>query len=494
MSRAPISRRKWSYRVDYRKPVGRLSVLSAFVLFAAMSLRGQQVSQVSVSSVHPIDRKDFTNPDQYTFLGPILKDVEVVSLGESIHRTHEFPLVRLGIVRYLNESVGFHLLVMEGSALDVWVAQDRLLNSARSAEDCKRALGGFFGLWNTSEMERVIEYEAESWHSSHPLYIVGYDIQAGNGHGSSGSDVFKQLLESLRTYAPPPEGFATSQWMRNIEPIVTDYRSEDHASVAAAIQILDEWIKRAAPQVEKRFPDVPHATALRLIPDNLRAVLQFHDSIALHQTPQVYQEQRDINAASYVLEVKKTAAGEKLMLWAHMSHLRNDNGQGLASVGGILHRSLGPRLYTITLFAESGGAILIFPGNNNEDLGYGRVHGSRGDLGQLLSRLSGQDYFLDLRSLPAGPSANSVFWTSQPVWSESGGGRSVLAQDQDGIFWIKTVHAPDFTPFVLMVSLIHYRTLLMVTGICLVMLIVVLPICVLVRSQRRRRMPLPQAL
>ena len=79
---------------------------------------------------------------------------------------------------------------MEGSAPDVWVAQDRLLNSDRSAEDSKRALGGFFGLWNTSEMQRVVAYEADSWHSSHPLYIAGYDIQAGNGHGSPGLDVF----------------------------------------------------------------------------------------------------------------------------------------------------------------------------------------------------------------------------------------------------------------------------------------------------------------
>ena len=177
------------------------------------------------------------------------------------------------------------------------------------------------------------------------------------------------------------------------------------------------------------------------------------------------------------------------MLWAHMEAICETTAkEGATSVrvGFCTIASGQVFLYTITPFAESGGAVMIFPGKNNEDLGYGRVHGSLGDLGQFLSRLSGQDYFLDLRSLHAGPSANSVFWTPQPVWIESSQDRSVLAQDQDGIIWIKQVHAPDFTPFVLAVSLIHYRTPLMAIGGGLVIVIVLLAVYVLVRWQRRR--------
>jgi hypothetical protein len=40
----------------------------------------------------------------------------------------------------------------------------------------------------------------------------------------------------------------------------------------------------------------------------------------------------------------------------------------------------------------------------------------------------------------------------------------------------KTVHAPDFTPFVLALSLIHYRKSLIVIGIGLLLVIVLLPI------------------
>jgi erythromycin esterase-like protein len=465
----------------------RSLILTAIALFLSLGLRGQQAGGLDASSIHPIHGNDLTDPDQFTFLAPILKDVEVVSLAESIHMTHEFPLVRLGIVRYLNENLGFHVLVMEGSAPDVWVAQDRLLNSPRTVQDAAEAEGGFFGLWNTLEMRQLIEYEAASWHSSDPVYIMGYDIQPGNGHDSQGIEVFRQLIERLQAYAIPPAGFVSAQWMHDIEPLLSsEYHPSDHATVEMAIQTLEQWINRAAPEVEKRFPNVPHATALRLIPKNLRAVLQFREGLT-QQNPQGYQDLRDINAASYVFQVKEAVDGHKLMLWAHVSHLHNDNERGPASVGGILHRSLGSHLYTIIPFAESGGAILIFPARNNEDLGYGRVRGERGDLAQLLSHLSKQNYFLDLRPLPGGPSANRVFWTSQPLQVESVQNSMILGRECDGIIWIRTVHAPDLTPFVLVVSLIHYRNLLIVAGIGLVLMIVLLPTYFLVRWRKQHR-------
>jgi erythromycin esterase-like protein len=455
--------------------------------FAAVALLGSlALGSQQVESVYPIDSKDYTNPGQFTFLGSILKDVEVVSLAESIHMTHEFPLLRLGMVRYLNENLGIHVLVMEGSAPDVWTAQDRFLNSPRMAKDAKAALGGFFGLWNTSEMRKLMEYEAASWQSLQPLYIAGYDVQAGNGRGSHGIEVFRQLIERLSTYVAPPVDFDSAQWMDNIKPLVgTDYDPSQHASVEAGLHTLEEWIVRAAPQIEKRFPNVPHAQALRLIPDNLRTVLEFRDDLA-KPSSQGYKGLRDIHAGGYVLQMKKAVAGQKLMLWAHVSHLHNDDGQGPASVGAILHRSLGPRLYTIAPFAESGGAILIYSGSN-EHIGYGRVHGAHGDLGQRLSGLGKQDYFLDLRSLPAASSADPVFRTAQPLWVEAWQQRLNITREFDGIVWIKTVHAPDFTPFVLFVSMIHYRNALLITGIGLVLATALLPTYLVLRWRKRRR-------
>ncbi|MBV9180531.1 MAG: erythromycin esterase family protein [Acidobacteria bacterium] len=461
----------------------RLSIVMALVLLATAGSNGNRTVVPATLSVHPIDREDFTNPNQFSFLQSMFKDVEVVSLAESIHMTHEFPLVRLGIVRYLNEKMDFHALVMEGSAPDVWVAQDDLLNSGRTNQDCEHALGGFFGLWNTSEMQKLLSYEADTWHSPYSLYVAGYDIQPGNGHGSQGLNVFWQLANRLYTYAPPPEGFNGDRWTRDIAPLVGGYRPGDHDRVEAAIQTLEQWTLRAEPAVEKRYPNVPHAKTLELIPANLRIVLQFHDELA-HPVPLGYQGLRDVKAAAFVDLLKKNLGNGKLMLWAHVSHLHMDNERSPASIGGILHRSLGTHLYTIVPYAESGGAVMIFPGNTNEDIGYGRVHGKTGDLEQFLGRLSKQDYFLDLRSQAAGPASDPVFWTREPIWVESGEGHAVIAKENDGLIWIKTVHAPDFTPFVFLASLIHYKTAVSALASSLVVVVVVY---VLIRRRKQMR-------
>lgn len=439
--------------------------------------------------VHPIGGADLANPDQFAFLDPILKDTEVVSLAESIHMTHEFPLVRLGMVRRLNEKLGFHELVMEGSAADIWIAQDGLLNSPRGVQDARQALGGFFGLWNTREMQRLLEYEAASWRASQPLYITGYDIQPGNGRGSQGGGVFWLLADRLAGYARPPDGFSFPQWVSKIQLLAvgSKYDPSEHASVEEAIHMLEQWVERAAPEIDKRFPNVPHAAALRLIPANLQAVLQFREDLA-GPNSQGYQGLRDIHAAGYVLQLRENVAARKLMLWAHVSHLHNDDSRGPASVGAILRRRLGTRLYTIAPLAASGGAILVFPSIiGNEDIGYGRVHGARGDLGQRLGSLSKQDFFLDLRSLPSGASADPAFWTAQPVSLEAFQVPMIPAKQFDGIIWIKTVHAPDFTPFVLIASVMHYRVGLIAIAIGITAAILATPIYLAVRWRSRRR-------
>src|ERR1700712_4754258 len=123
---------------------------------------------------------------QFAFLAPVLKGVEIVSLGESIHLTSEIPRVRVGIIRYLTERAGFQMLGMEGSAEDLWVAQDRLLNSSRSEEDVSQALRGFFPIWNTNDVRELLAFEARTWSTSRPLYVAAYDIQPGTSQGAPG--------------------------------------------------------------------------------------------------------------------------------------------------------------------------------------------------------------------------------------------------------------------------------------------------------------------
>jgi erythromycin esterase-like protein len=104
-----------------------------------------------------VDSTRYRDPATYVFLPQVLEGVDIVTLGESIHMTHEFPLVRLGIVRELNEQLGFHTLAFEGSPLDLWATQDCFLSSARRPEDAKAATVGCCA-------SGTIPTTSKSWH------------------------------------------------------------------------------------------------------------------------------------------------------------------------------------------------------------------------------------------------------------------------------------------------------------------------------------------
>jgi erythromycin esterase-like protein len=400
------------------------------------SLQGQ------VAGPHPISLTDGASAEQYSFLMPALKDAEVVSLAESIHMTHEFPLVRIGMVQWLHEQRGFDMLAMEGSPEDLWVSQDAFLHDPANIA---ASTSGVFGVWNTAEMRQLFAYEASTWKTRRPLYITAYDIQPGTGRSSQGARVFELLAQRLGRYAPAPEGFDEARWSASFAPLTHacgNFKGGDTANITESIGVLQEWINRAAPTVDAAFASLPHGTLLRMIPENLRASLNLCQQYVEGGSSgaALYKPTRDKNAAQFALDLKAAAPGQRLMLWAHVSHLFYDAEGGSTSVGEILRASLGTRLYTIGTFAESGSAIMLFS-DWNDIIGYGRVWGVSSALKRRLDGGCADVCFYDLR----GATADDALSQPQPVWFEATREVMTLAKDLDGVVWVRQVHPPEMT-------------------------------------------------
>src|SRR5262245_55945737 len=97
----------------------RSAIASTLVLLGAIVGAGTGRAAPNLKP-HYLDANDFSSAAQWQFLPLILPDVDIVALPEPIHMTHEFPVVRLGVIKFLNEQMGFHVLAMEGSAVDAW--------------------------------------------------------------------------------------------------------------------------------------------------------------------------------------------------------------------------------------------------------------------------------------------------------------------------------------------------------------------------------------
>lgn len=388
----------------------------------------------------PIDSSHYTDEAQYAFLQSATANAEVVSLVESIHVTHEFPLVRLGMIKQLKNE-GFRTLAFEGSAADLWTTQDILLSSPRTPQDIHAAQRGLFPLWNTPEMYQIFEYEVASWASDNPFYITAYDVQPGTGQETRGAKVFQMLATQLSHYATPPAGFAIEQWAKILDPLTSacsQYSPMEQAQITAAITQLEGWTNTAAPEIQRRYPSLPHARILKLLPENLRASLRLCEGLGertSHRDWSTYKDIRDAEASRYALELKE-AIGNKLLLWAHASHLLY-NGEAHPSVGELLHERLGDKVYTIALFATGGGTIVLFS-DVNDLIGYTRIPAPPATLYEEISNLCPSDCFVDLRT-----STSPAFTSSQKIWVENGLRPILLASAADAAVFIRGVHAPD---------------------------------------------------
>jgi hypothetical protein len=309
-------------------------------------------------------------------------------------------------------------------------------------------------------MRTLFAYERDTWSTGHPLYLTAYDIQPGTGKGSGGPRVFEMLQEHLAQYAPPPSELPATDWKAALIPLTAacgSYKSSDQPAAEQAIVFLEQWIAAAAPRVAAAYPNLPmHAEALRLIPQNLRMSLTLCEAVGGSEQgsrnwPE-YKQTRDRLGAQYALLVKNAAPGQKLILWAHLSHLSYDADGTNTSVGELLHRALGPKLYSIGTFATGGGTIVLFS-DVNDDIGYTRLSGISKGVKSFLNKTCAGICFTDLHNLPVG----SPLAGRQSFWIEARDVKIPLAADVDGVIWVKDVHPPSLPlPLLLFFAGKHY--------------------------------------
>src|SRR6266700_2123303 len=89
-------------------------------------------AQLLANHVYRLDWQRPYRTADWAFLKALVAERSLIQLGESIHMTDEFPRVRLQLVRYLHEQMGFDVLALEGSAVNSWLAQDFVYRSRES--------------------------------------------------------------------------------------------------------------------------------------------------------------------------------------------------------------------------------------------------------------------------------------------------------------------------------------------------------------------------
>jgi erythromycin esterase len=114
--------------------------------------------------------------DNYKDLEPlknVLKNKQVVYLGESFHCVGEYNSSKVRLIKYLHEKLGFNVLAFEsdlGTCSTVSDTTQKLLPT-------EAMVNSILGVWNTKEMLPLFQYMKSEGNKKNKLNLTGFDMQ-----------------------------------------------------------------------------------------------------------------------------------------------------------------------------------------------------------------------------------------------------------------------------------------------------------------------------
>ena len=329
--------------------------LPAFLLFLfiSFSMMGQ-TSNPSEIKERLIDLHDVwdTNYVSYPELKILLKDAEIVMLGEQTHHDGTTFATKIKLVEFLHWEMDFDILAFESGFYDCKKAWEEIENGARI--DSALALS-VFGLWSESKpFIPLVEYIEDQLKSDRPLQVAGFDNQF------TGRTATTHFIKDFKSYLAQGDTsfFATDDW-QHIESTLKAMVSFDYKAIKKNVSSRDTtYINNMVERIQKHPTSVDQSFWLREM-HNLKSLISDKDM------------ERDYQMAQNLFWLKEQNPGKKIICWGATSHFLynselievsdqkvkkaiGDYYQKVPSMGNYVKEKYGHKLYTVGFIAYAG--------------------------------------------------------------------------------------------------------------------------------------------
>ncbi len=377
-------------------------------------------------------------------LGEMIGEARLVSLTESAHCVAEPLEFRNRLIAYLVAKKGFTAIAIESGMTEGQVVHEYVRGGPGNLDQVVED-GFSWGFSKAVANKELVQYLRRiNQERDHKVNFYGFDVSGSPKNNAvkwPPSVALQAVLKYLDTAAPEDalqyrkrvahylkyiKTNAFFNFQKNPRLTIHDYAeltSDDRHKLTTAIADIIDFLEReelqlvrgssehdyqwayrnalSARQVDaflRKIPDGPEGYGLT--PDDVRSKEQFWSGIS--------QESRDRFQADNIEWVLRREGPEaKIMVFAHRSHLammpvamsmksrvRKLDSYG-SKAGQYLKKRYGNELVTV-LSSSNGGHV----GCNASDFAV-PIQAMRGSFDYLLSEISSDSYFLDLRQAPA---------------------------------------------------------------------------------------------
>jgi erythromycin esterase len=470
--------------------------LAAGVAYGDLQTRADWLREHAavVSSIDPAN-EDFSDLEP---LAAAIGDARIVQLGESSHSAGATFRAKVRLIKFLHQRMGFDVLVWESGLYDVGKTNDAI----RAGGDVSDAgMLGVFAIWsNTEEVAPLWDYARDSWSTSQPLEMTGYDMQFS---GPAGQGFFTELEEFTRAVFDAEVALAGAALVREAAAQYETFRrptsgrgekmaelQREGVTGTELTEAIEAWQAEARREVGPRSEHLASyrdaLTRLSRLTTERAAVFERahgarrvdfmrHSIVNAREygttiyeryaadLPATEAEQLTLNNRGWNRRDTRNAEimhwladerfkGRKLIVWAHNGHVMNayyasdweslslePQPQGMKPVGVFLDEQFGDEVYTIGFTAYEG---IQGAGGVNE---FPVPAAPEGSLEAALHALGHPHLFLDFRQLDNQPG----HWLRQPSRMAIRGYMSEELPD-----WTRVVDAVFFND---VMTPVHFR-------------------------------------
>lgn len=387
--------------------------------------------------------------DQYTdlmFLQPILADKRIVSLGEASHGASEYNAMKVRLVKFLHEELGYNVIAFESNLADTTAAYAQIHNMTPK-ELMKSTV---FGVWQVEENLPLFEYIAQQSNTDHPLILTGFDSQGT-------TESFIEFVEKwfAKVDKSKAKAFAqTERWYLKLNMMneVEEFNIQKE-KIKEKYSIFQKFIRENKVELSKTYN---HVSLIERVLQNRIDMLDHYHPHIVNLLAGVDPEkqiklgnfERDRVMADNVAWLAETGyPDEKIILWGHNYHLRKNNSTMITehngydfdnnpypTMGEMLPYSLKQAGYVIGLYAYEGSA------NKNNGAEEHVMPHEKDSLEDILGTEMGAARFINMRDKELSPSTE---WMYTPRTAKAWGvlNEKMIPRDQyDGILLIHKIH------------------------------------------------------
>lgn len=360
---------------------------------------------------HPIRSLFSDDFSDLQFLKPLLAGKRVVQLGESSHGAAEMNWMKVRLIKFLHQEMGFDVVAFESSMSDCDLA-DRMIGSAPTHKVQSRCL---MWQWYTPEVEPLFSYMEAMRKTRSPLTLAGFDTQLGFPTGPANG-------EALRPVLPASLGDQLAGYDAQLG-------NDKHLSSEAAQRLLAFYTQAMDALAGRSGSEIDFQRQA------LGSRMKYVRQLASDPMDKSLWSMRDAGMAdnlNFLLD--RRYPGRKVVVWAHNGHVGYGHPYVLPqNLGGLLAAQRKAEIYTIGLYMGRG----VHADN------YGRPQAfPAAEAGTLEGVLANGGLRYSLVDFSGAKSSPASSWMFEPITAREFGVsavRMVPAAVYDAVLYIDTI-------------------------------------------------------